>query len=134
MATERTFSIIKPDATRRNLTGKINSMIEAAGLPAFEQYNRSTSAGLVLPREYIYLMPAPVDPFDENGSALGATFWGRTLTATKAGFGIAPGEQPGIVVGAFQEDGIPPLTKVQSDALALPVARDANKVMAIKVL
>ena len=32
MATERTFSIIKPDATRRNLTGKINSMIEAAGL------------------------------------------------------------------------------------------------------
>lgn len=28
---ERTFSIIKPDATRRNLTGEINSMIEAAG-------------------------------------------------------------------------------------------------------
>ena len=32
MAPERTFSIIKPDATRRNLTGVINSMIEAAGL------------------------------------------------------------------------------------------------------
>jgi nucleoside-diphosphate kinase len=32
MATERTFSIIKPDATRRNLTGKINAAIEAAGL------------------------------------------------------------------------------------------------------
>jgi nucleoside-diphosphate kinase len=30
--TERTFSIIKPDATRRNLTGAINAMIEAAGL------------------------------------------------------------------------------------------------------
>lgn len=28
---ERTFSIIKPDATRRNLTGEINAMIEAAG-------------------------------------------------------------------------------------------------------
>ena len=32
MARERTFSIIKPDATRRNLTGAINAKIEAAGL------------------------------------------------------------------------------------------------------
>jgi nucleoside-diphosphate kinase len=32
MAVQRTFSIIKPDATRRNLTGKINAMIEGAGL------------------------------------------------------------------------------------------------------
>ena len=30
--TERTFSIIKPDATERNLTGKVNAMIEGAGL------------------------------------------------------------------------------------------------------
>ena len=32
MAIERTFSIIKPDATRRNLTGAINAVIEKAGL------------------------------------------------------------------------------------------------------
>lgn len=32
MAIERTFSILKPDATRRNLTGQINAMLEAAGL------------------------------------------------------------------------------------------------------
>ena len=32
MARERTFSIIKPDATRRNLTGKVNAMLEAGGL------------------------------------------------------------------------------------------------------
>ncbi|WP_342150838.1 nucleoside-diphosphate kinase [Methylorubrum sp. SB2] len=32
MATERTFSILKPDATRRNLTGAVNAVIEAAGL------------------------------------------------------------------------------------------------------
>jgi nucleoside-diphosphate kinase len=32
MATERTLSIIKPDATRRNLTGKVNACLEAAGL------------------------------------------------------------------------------------------------------
>jgi len=32
MATERTLSIIKPDATRRNLTGKINARFEDKGL------------------------------------------------------------------------------------------------------
>jgi nucleoside-diphosphate kinase len=32
MATERTFSIIKPDATRRNLTGAVTKMLEEAGL------------------------------------------------------------------------------------------------------
>lgn len=32
MSIERTFSIIKPDATARNVTGKINSMLEKAGL------------------------------------------------------------------------------------------------------
>jgi nucleoside-diphosphate kinase len=32
MAVERTFSIIKPDATRRNLTGKVNAKFEEAGL------------------------------------------------------------------------------------------------------
>ena len=32
MALERTFSIIKPDATARNLTGEVNAVIEKAGL------------------------------------------------------------------------------------------------------
>jgi nucleoside-diphosphate kinase len=32
MALERTFSMIKPDATKRNLTGAINAMLEKAGL------------------------------------------------------------------------------------------------------
>lgn len=37
MALQRTFSIIKPDATARNLTGKINAMIEEAGLRIIAQ-------------------------------------------------------------------------------------------------
>ena len=37
MALERPFSIIKPDATRRNLTGKINAMLEEAGLRIIAQ-------------------------------------------------------------------------------------------------
>ena len=37
MAVERTFSILKPDATARNLTGAINAMIEKAGLRIIAQ-------------------------------------------------------------------------------------------------
>ncbi len=37
MAIERTFSILKPDATRRNLTGAINAKIEQAGLRIIAQ-------------------------------------------------------------------------------------------------
>ena len=37
MARERTFSIIKPDATRRNLTGAVNERIEKAGLRIIAQ-------------------------------------------------------------------------------------------------
>jgi nucleoside-diphosphate kinase len=37
MAVERTLSIIKPDATRRNLTGKINSRFEEKGLRIIAQ-------------------------------------------------------------------------------------------------
>ncbi len=37
MAVERTLSIIKPDATARNITGRINAMLEAGGLRIIAQ-------------------------------------------------------------------------------------------------
>ena len=37
MAIERTFSIIKPDATERNLTGAVNAMIEQGGVRIIAQ-------------------------------------------------------------------------------------------------
>ena len=37
MAVERTLSIIKPDATKRQVTGRINAMLEAAGLRIIAQ-------------------------------------------------------------------------------------------------
>ncbi len=37
MALERTFSIIKPDTTKRNLTGAVNAVIESAGLRVVAQ-------------------------------------------------------------------------------------------------
>jgi nucleoside-diphosphate kinase len=37
MAVERTLSVIKPDATKRNITGQINAILEAAGLRIIAQ-------------------------------------------------------------------------------------------------
>ncbi len=37
MTTQRTFSILKPDATKRNLTGAVNAVIEKAGLRIIAQ-------------------------------------------------------------------------------------------------
>ena len=43
VALEKTFSIIKPDATRRNLTGQINARLEAAGLRIVGQKRKQLS-------------------------------------------------------------------------------------------
>ena len=45
MAIERTFSILKPDATARNLTGAINAVIEKAGLRIIAQKRIRMSQG-----------------------------------------------------------------------------------------
>lgn len=45
MAVERTLSIIKPDATRRNQTGAINAMLEAAGLRIVAQKRIALTRG-----------------------------------------------------------------------------------------
>ncbi|NQV98106.1 MAG: nucleoside-diphosphate kinase [Rhodospirillales bacterium] len=45
MAIERTLSIIKPDATRRNLTGKINQRFEDAGLRIIGQKRLQLTRG-----------------------------------------------------------------------------------------
>ena len=52
MAVERTLSIIKPDATERNLTGKINALFEDAGLR-------------IIAQKRIHLTPAQAGKFYE---------------------------------------------------------------------
>ena len=57
MALERTFSIIKPDATRRNLTGQINARLEAAGLDLGYYTPSVHKAAFSLPRYIEKLLP-----------------------------------------------------------------------------
>ena len=127
-------TVLAGGATRQPMAGEVNGIIEAAGCPQIELYNRSTKSGPVLDRNYVYFLPEPTETDNPDGSALGATFWGETVTATSPEFDIPDAEQPGLVVGVYRQDRIPYEVEVMADAISLPVARDANKAMAVKVL
>ena len=64
MAQERTLSIIKPDATRRNLTGKINARIEESGLR-------------IIAQKRLWLSRAQAEKFYEVHKAFGCPYGRR---------------------------------------------------------
>jgi hypothetical protein len=121
-------------ATRDEVLG----VVSAAGLPNIVLYDRSYLNGStktkVIADDRILLLPEPVDPMDGEGSQLGATFWGQTLTASSPGFDLADDEQPGLVVGVYRNEKPPVLAEVISDAIAWPVLANPNLSLAAKVL
>ena len=78
--------------------------------------------------------PEPVAPDDQNGSLLGATYWGRTVSAGFDSWEIQPDEQPGIVCGVFKEDSVGSSIEVQGDSIGEPVLANANASMTITVV
>lgn len=114
--------------------GDVNAIITGAGLPPIYKFDRRTSAGKVLPDDRLLLLPAPVETNDFEGTELGATFWGQTLTSTDPAFGIEDGEQPGIVAGVWRNEKPPMIAEVISDAIGMPVLANANLSFAAKVL
>ncbi len=112
----------------------IRGVVTGAGLPDIVRYDRRTSSGKVLDDSKLFLLPAPVDTNDSDGTELGATFWGQTLTSTDERFGIEESEQPGIVAGVYRGEKPPMIAEVISDAIALPVLANADLSLAAKVL
>lgn len=119
--------------SRRATSDQVNEIVEGEGLPPIEVYTRRTSAGLLLPVDELLLLPEPVDPDDWQGTQLGATFWGQTLTSSEADWDLADVEQPGIVAGVYRNEKPPMIAEVISDAIALPVAANANLSFKAKV-
>lgn len=109
--------------------GDIDAITAGAGLPPIYRYdrrvNRNGAATKVLPDNRLLILPAPVDPNDDGGTVLGATFWGQTLTASEESWGIDNSEQPGLVTGVFRGEKPPLIAEVISDAIALPVLTNA---------
>lgn len=126
-------TVLTGGATRPATLADAQAILDSAGLPTIERFDRRTKAGPVIPDGTILLLPEPTDP--TTGEAeLGATFWGQTLTSTEADYGLEMDEQPGIVAGVYRGEKPPLIAEVIADAIALPVLANANLSMSAKVL
>lgn len=118
---------------------QVQDLITSAGLPPIYRYDRqiADSNGVtrkVLDQDRLLMLPAPVEPNDWEGTQLGATFWGQTLTASELDWGIAESDQPGIVTGVYRNEKPPVIAEVISDAIALPVLANASLSISAKVV
>lgn len=125
-------------ASRPATITDVQATLDAAGLPPIELYDRRVSvAGAstkVIADDKLILLPAPVETDDWQGTQLGATYWGQTLTSTEADWAIEASEQPGLVAGVYRNPKPPMIAEVISDAIALPVLANANLSFAADVL
>lgn len=125
-------------ASRLASAQQVREVLSGAGMPDIELYDRRVSVDgtmqRALPDDSLYLLPAAVEPTDWQGTDLGATFWGRTLTSTEPGWAIPDVEQPGVVAGVWRNDKPPMGVEVISDAIGLPVLAQADRSLAAKVL
>lgn len=116
----------------------VNAIIEGAGLPPIFVYDRRVSvngsATKVVPDDRLLLLPAPVATDDWEGTELGATFWGQTLTSMDPAYQLDDADQPGLVVGTYRGDKPPLIAEVVSDAIALPVLANADLSFSADVL
>lgn len=117
---------------------QVQDTVSGAGLPPIFKFDRRVSVNgtstRVLRDDTLLVLPAPVDVNDWQGTDLGATFWGRTLTSTDPDWAIADSDQPGIVTGVYKNQKPPMGIEVISDAIALPVLANADRSLAAKVL
>lgn len=120
-------------ASRPATADQVRSTIEGAGLPPIILFDRKTSGGRVLPEKTVLMLPAPGDTADEAGAPLGSTFWGQTLTSTDPAYGLAGGEQPGVVLGAYRGEKPPMIAEVIVDAMSMPVLANGDLSMAFNV-
>lgn len=127
-------TVLANGGSRRATADDVNSVIEGAGLPPIEIYDRRTASGLVIPNDVLLLLPEPGETSADEPTELGATFWGRTLTSMDDAYSIADEEQPGIVVAAHKNESVPHNAWIDSDAIALPVLSNADLTFVADVL
>lgn len=126
-------------STRPATLADVQATVAANGLPPIYLYDRSVSVAgsstKVISDDRVLLLPEPVqDVNDWQGTQLGATFWGRTLSSMEASWEIAEPDQPGLVTGVYRGEKPPMIAEVLSDAIALPVLANANLSFAADVL
>lgn len=125
-------------ASRPATLADLNGTLEASGFPPLVTFDRRVNINganvKVVPDDRLLYLPAPVDTDDWQGTELGATFWGQTLTSTDASWGIEESEQPGVVAGVYRNPKPPMIAEVISDAIGMPVLANADLSFAADVL
>ena len=125
-------------ASRPARNAEVAGLLTDNGLPEYEIYERGVqiegTGTKVLDPKFVYFLPEPTDPNDEDGGVLGATYWGRTISSGFDSWGIEPDEQPGIVCGVFREEKVGSSIEVEGDSIGEPVAGNPNASMAVQVL
>lgn len=108
--------------------GDLDALFADEGLPPIYIYEaRKTSVvngarvtSRIIPDHKFLFLPAPGAPNGGDGE-MGTTLWGTTVEAQLPDYGIEPGEEPGVVVGAFIERKTPVRVDTIGSAIGLPV-------------
>ena len=115
---------------RRVTTADVQAFLADEGLPTLVEYNRKVMkngiAVDVISPDTLVFVPNPQ-------SGAGTTALGTTLESLSSRYGMVPGEEAGIVVGAYESDN-PMGLYLNSAAIGLPVLHEANRFMSATVL
>lgn len=108
----------------------LSNVLGAYGLPEITVYdaqvNVAGTATRIIPVNKVLLLPAPVaDPNDYEGTELGATMWGATAESSLPEFGLAEGDQPGIVAGVYDTSD-PVALWTKAAGIGLPILANPN--------
>ena len=113
----------------------LSQVLEAYGLPPIVLNDAQVKVGgvatRVIPESAVILLPAAGATSGE--AVLGSTLWGTTVESMESDYGLAGGEEPGIVVGAYStKDPVALWTKAVG--ISLPVLANPNLSFHAKVL
>lgn len=101
----------------------VNQLITSYGLPSLSVYNRLAGGTRVVADNRVLMV----------SEGAGATVWGTTVEADDPRYGLAGGDLPGLVVGAYKEDD-PNAVWIRANAITLPVLANPNLTIAATVL
>ena len=128
----RVFSQLSRSETVRAYLGRdtmasreaVNSVLANYGLPQLTVNDARVAGQRLIPADQVLMAVA--------GDA-GGTVWGTSVEADDPRYGLAAGDLPGLVVGAYQEDD--PATKwIRANAIALPILAESNLTFSATVL
>ena len=116
---------------------QVSTVLGSMGLPAIELYDAQVkvdgTSTRVTPSDSLVMLPAPGGTSAAAPTDLGATLLGTTAEALEPEYGLAPGEQAGIVAGTWKTKD-PVRLWTHAAAVGLPILREPDLTFKAKVL